>query len=60
MNRKEELFKEDFMGQYYMPTLISQDGTIHSLYSHFYGNGLKLMEHSYIGNDFVNAVCTQI
>ena len=48
------------MGQYYVPTLISQDGTIHSLYSHFYDNGLKLMEHSYIGNDFVNAVCTQI
>lgn len=48
------------MGQYYMPTLLHQDGTIHSLYSHDYGNGLKLMEHSYIGNNFVNAVCTQI
>ncbi len=48
------------MGQYYIPTLISQNGAIHSLYSHSYNNGLKLMEHSYIGNDFVNAVCTQI
>lgn len=48
------------MGQYYMPTIIHDDNTIHSLYSHAYGNGLKLMEHSYIGNNFVNAVLTQI
>lgn len=48
------------MGQYYMPTLIAKDGTISTLYSHDYDNGLKLMEHSYIGNNFVNAVCTQI
>ena len=48
------------MGQYYMPTLIAKDGTISTLYSHEYDNGLKLMEHSYIGNNFVNAVCTQI
>ncbi len=48
------------MGQYYMPTLIAKDGTISTLYSHHYDNGLKLMEHSYIGNNFVNAVCTQI
>ena len=26
------------------------------LYSHDYGNGLKLMEHSYIGNSLVNTV----
>lgn len=48
------------MGQYYMPTLIAKDGTISTLYSHDYDNGLKLMEHSYIGNKFVSAVCTQI
>lgn len=48
------------MGQYYMPTLIAKDGTISTLYSHEYDNGLKLMEHSYIGNNFVDAVCTQI
>lgn len=48
------------MGQYYMPTLIAKDGTISTLYSHDYDNGLKLMEHSYIGNTFVSAVCTQI
>ena len=46
------------MGQYYMPTLISEDGTVRTLYSHAYDNGLKLMEHSYIGNNFVNAVLT--
>ena len=48
------------MGQYYMPTLISEDGSIRTLYSRDYGNGLKLMEHSYIGNNFVNAVLTEI
>lgn len=48
------------MGQYYMPTLIAKGGTISTLYSHDYDNGLKLMEHSYIGNTFVSAVCTQI
>jgi hypothetical protein len=48
------------MGQYYMPTLIAKDGTISTLYPLEYDNGLKLMEHSYIGNNFVNAVCTQI
>ena len=48
------------MGQYYMPTLIDDNGTISILYSHDYDNGLKLMEHSYIGNDFVNAVLTQL
>lgn len=48
------------MGQYYTPVLIDADGTIRTLYSHDYGNGLKLMEHSYIGNDFVEAVLTQL
>lgn len=48
------------MGQYYTPLLISDNGKISCLYSHDYNNGLKLMEHSYIGNDFVNAVFTQI
>lgn len=48
------------MGQYYMPTLISTDGSVRTLYSHDYENGLKLMEHSYVGNNFVNAVLTLI
>lgn len=44
------------MGQYYKPLLIAEDGTKQTAYSHDYGNGLKLMEHSWVGNDFVNAV----
>lgn len=43
------------MGQYYMPVLIDGEDK-RFLYSHDYGNGLKLMEHSWIGNNFVNAV----
>ena len=43
------------MGQYYIPMIISPR-KISTLSSHQYGNGLKLMEHSYIGNNFVNAV----
>ena len=45
------------MGQYYMPTLKDETGKIETLYSHDFNNGLKLMEHSYIGNNFVSAVC---
>ena len=41
------------MGQYYKPISIDK---MTFLYSHDYGNGLKLMEHSYIGNNFVNTV----
>lgn len=48
------------MGQYYMPTLIDDNGKVSCLYSHDYNNGLKLMEHSWLGNAFVNAVCTQL
>lgn len=33
---------------------------MNTLYSHNYDNGLKLMEHSYVGNNFVNAVVSQI
>lgn len=48
------------MGQYYQPVLISKDGSFRTLVSHEYDNFQKLMEHSYIGNKFVNAVCTLI
>lgn len=41
------------MGQYYKPMNIDKKQYV---YSHDYGNGLKLMEHSWIGNDFVGAV----
>ena len=48
------------MGQYYKPLLISDDGTKQTAYSHDYGSGLKLMEHSWVGNNFVNAVLYNI
>ena len=41
------------MGQYYKPLNIE---TMEWVYSHNYGDGLKLMEHSYVGNKFVGAV----
>jgi len=41
------------MGQYYKPVSIEKKEYV---YSHDYGNGLKLMQHSYIGNNFVSAV----
>ena len=49
------------MGQYYHPTIMGKRYGVHGwLYSHEYNNGLKLMEHSYLGNDFVNAVLRKI
>lgn len=47
------------MGQYYKPCLMTGN-KMRWLYSHDYNNGLKLMEHSYMGNNFVNAVLSQI
>ena len=41
------------MGQYYKPTNIDK---LESLCAHSFDNGLKLMEHSYIDNNFVKAV----
>jgi hypothetical protein len=41
------------MGQYYKPCSLEK---MEYVYSHDYDNGLKLMEHSYIGNNFVAAV----
>ena len=45
------------MGQYYKPAILGENKktVIKWMYSHDYGNGLKLMEHSYIGNGFVSA-----
>lgn len=48
------------MGQYYMPIIFSEDGHKYSVCSHDYDNGLKLLEHSYVGNDFVNAVTAKL
>jgi len=48
------------MGQYYAPTIIYQDGSIASFNGHAYNNGIKLCEHSWIGNNLVNAVYSKI
>ena len=48
------------MGQYYRPLMIFEDGEERSAYSHAFDNGLKLMEHSWVGNNFVNAVLHEI
>ena len=45
------------MGQYYKPVILAKNKktVLAFLYSHAYSNGLKLMEHSWIGNNFVRA-----
>ena len=45
------------MGQYYKPCILAENKkTVKAwMYSHEYDNGLKLMEHSYIGNHFVSS-----
>lgn len=43
-----------------MPAIIHKDGKVESLYSHEFDNGLKLMEHSWIGNAFVNCIYSEI
>ena len=45
------------MGQYYNPTCIPKREYV---YSHDYDNGLKLMEHSYINNNFVEIVMAML
>lgn len=47
------------MGQYYMP-VIKRGNVLRRVYSHDFGNGLKLMEHSYVDNNFVNVVANEI
>ena len=41
------------MGQYYKPISLDKKEYV---YSHAYNNGLKLMEHSYIGNSFMKVI----
>ncbi|SLH40537.1 Uncharacterised protein [Mycobacteroides abscessus subsp. massiliense] len=51
------------MGQYYAPVIINQRSNPEVqqwFYSHIYGQGLKLMEHSYVNNSFVRAVETYL
>lgn len=51
------------MGQYYMPLLRKPRGKRYVdtvFYAHQFDNGLKLIEHSYVGNNFVNEVWMQL
>jgi hypothetical protein len=48
------------MGQYYTALVIDGDSNIKTLKPHQFDNGAKLLEHSWIGNSFVNAVYTLI
>ena len=50
------------MGQYYKPVILADNKTtvVKWMYSHDYGDGLKLMEHSYITNDFVSTFENQL
>jgi hypothetical protein len=49
------------MGQYYKPCLLDNSNDIIGwAYSHDYDNGLKLMEHSYVGNYFVAVIEKQL
>jgi hypothetical protein len=51
------------MGQYYKPCILNKKNktTVEAfMHAHSHGNGLKLMEHSYIGNDFVGGFETLI
>jgi len=50
------------MGQYYKPCILQDDKqTIKAwVYSHDFGSGLKLMEHSWFKNEFVGSVEKQL
>ena len=50
------------MGQYYKPCILQEDAKTIKAWanSHDYNNGLKLMEHSYIKNEFVGAIEKQL
>ena len=47
------------MGQYYTPVIIKND-KIKTFNCYDYDNGAKLMEHSYLRNNFVEAVVKQL
>lgn len=49
------------MGQYYLPVVKNSEGEFKTFYAHQYDhNGLKLMEHSWNGNNFVAAVLNEL
>lgn len=47
------------MGQYYLPVVL-RHGEFKVFNAHKYNNGVKLMEHSYIENNFMHAVMNYI
>lgn len=47
------------MGQYYYPT-VKKSRALEQFYSHYFGSGLKLTEHSYVGSKFVNKVLASL
>jgi len=44
------------MGQYFKPLIVYPDGSTVNAYSYDFGCGSKLMEYSWIGNEFVNVI----
>ena len=48
------------MGQYYKPLLIGDNGAMQTASPTEYGNGFKLMEHSWVGNNFVNVILQRL
>ena len=48
------------MGQYYTAILLDEQNQPSTCSPYDFDNGSKLMEHSYIANNFVNAVLAEI
>ena len=49
------------MGQYYKPIILTRGNNVKAwAYSHDYDNGLKLMEHSWKGNNFVDRIASEL
>jgi hypothetical protein len=49
--------KQASMGQYYYAIILNAEGEIIAwMNANAYGEGVKLMEHSYLDSDFVNTV----
>ena len=48
------------MGSYYEATIQREDGTPKRYCTHDVDNGLKLMEHSYIGNEYVDRIMSML
>ena len=48
------------MGQYWKPVIENSDGVRYSIDSHDFDNGLKILEHSYIGNELPSIIMYKI